>query len=355
MTYANRRPFASFRRGFTLIELLVVVAIIVVVVSIVVPALSSVRTTARVTETRGLGDSMTKAISQFRNDNNLRNPGYFSQKELGVAGNEGLTPLFNALIEMVGGETTKAPDNINIFAVGPQSSGKVNIDLTAMGGSGKYFSIPKKYWSTTPTGKVANGGNQSLPDFLDAFKTPMIMWVEDDTFAGTPTTVDQFASIDSSKSAKFYWESNAAMLKSTALGAKAANQTYTGQDDYSMVGDLVSANNRVTSLAGFLGHPGFPYRAAGASMTTVPLVAAKSRGSVVVHSAGSDGIFLNANDRGGKQFTVTGGSKVLDYRVNFVTSPSGNLPADGYLDKDGKPTTVDVIEKFDDVVLPLGG
>lgn len=351
MTYANRRPFASFRRGFTLIELLVVVAIIVVVVSIVVPALSSVRTTARVTETRGLGDSMTKAISQFRNDNNLRNPGYFSQKELGVAGNEGLTPLFNALIEMVGGETTKAPDNINIFAVGPQSSGKVNIDLTAMGGSGKYFSIPKKYWSTTPTGKVANGGNQSLPDFLDAFKTPMIMWVEDDTFAGTPTTVDQFASIDSSKSAKFYWESNAAMLKSTALGAKAANQMYvTGQDDYSMIGDGVSANKRVASLAGFLGHPSYPYRPSGSQSTTPPTLASKSRGSIVIHSAGADGIFLNANDRGGRQFDPGAPPKSLEYVKNYVDKNDALL-----LDKDGKPTVEDVLSLFDDVVLPLGG
>jgi prepilin-type N-terminal cleavage/methylation domain-containing protein len=346
-------------QAFTLVELLVVTAIIAIVLAIVVPALSSVRTSARSTESRGLADSVSKAILQFRNDNNQRTPGVFSAKQLGAQDNEGVTPLFNALVELVGGLTDKPVDGTNVFTFGPQSSsktGSAKIDLSALGSQGKYFSIPKKYWITEGSGRVAKGaGNQALPDLVDAFKTPLLMWAEDETFVGTPTQPSEFAALDSTDAAKCYWESNAPILKSAALGVKAENQTYAGQQNYSLLGAGMEDNALVQSLAGFLGHPAFPYRPANAQATYVPVVAAKSRGGVIIHSAGPDGIFLNANDRGGKQFNENGSSTVFNYKLNFVTTETGTLPGAGYTDRDGKPTNIDLIERFDDVVAVYGG
>ena len=70
----------------------------------------------------------------------------------------------------------------------------------------------------------------------------------------------------------------------------------------------------------------------------------------MIQSAAQDGYFVGNKDRGRKQFSTAW----LDYQFNFVTKAGGTLPTDQYTDKDGKGTTVDILNGFDDI-LAAGG
>ncbi len=339
--------------GFTLIELVVVIAIIAIVAAISIPAMHGVRDTSRLTQTRALIQSLENATSQFKNDNQGRQPGYFSPKEMGTNANltAGLSSMNNILLDLVGGEVdpnaTTGPD---VFDVSPYATGtiKVRVDLNKMG-TGKYFVLPGGSWSTSAGNKNATGfDNAKLPDLIDAFGTPILAWIEDDSAVSQVKTVADFAkessgTIGAPLSAKFYWAQNSRWLNSDSVGRKLVNQKAE-----SLIGE--TQTDKVASLAGILGSPAFPYRAPNDPPTVAPIVAAKSRAPIMFHSAGKDGVFFGKDETGAKQFATA----KIDYKINFVSTASGTLPANGYTDKNGNPSNIDVLEKFNDLLVGTG-
>jgi hypothetical protein len=69
------------------------------------------------------------------------------------------------------------------------------------------------------------------------------------------------------------------------------------------------------------------------------------RGSIVLHSAGRDGVYLSQDDKGA---AVRGGGQELYYGLNFRTN-NGQLT-----DPQGRPTSTDIITGFDDLVQAAG-
>lgn len=139
---------------------------------------------------------------------------------------------------------------------------------------------------------------------------------------------------------RYYVVSNAAFLNATSLGKRAVDQTST------QVGSLLSPvgyyTSCVPSLAGALGNPSQPARDASGQILN-PAVPAAPRAPFMVQSAGADGLYLGHGDRGAKQFAD---GRTIDYTINFFTDTARTGT---YTDKDGKPTSIDILEKFDDV------
>lgn len=342
--------------GFTLIELVVVIAIIAIVAAISIPAMSGVRDTSRLTQTRGLIQSLENATSQFKNDNQGRQPGYFSPKEMGRDTNisAGMSTMSNMLLDLVGGVVDTpplpTPNPPDLIEVSPYTTGsiKVLVDLNKMG-TGKYFVLPGGSWSKSAGQPNSSGYNNPLmPDLVDAFGTPILAWVEDDAAVTQVKTVTDFAKEHSGTaggplSAKFYWAQNARWLSATSVGRKLVDQ-----NSDSLIGG--SQTDKVASLAGILGSPAFPYREPNAANTVPPIVAAKARAPIVFHSAGKDGIYFGKDETGAKQFATA----KIDYKINFVSTANGTLPGAGYTDKNGNPSNIDVVEKFNDLLVGTG-
>ncbi len=59
------------RRGFTLVELLTAIAIIIILVAVLIPAVNSVRKTARVTATKATFSAIETALESFRADSQI--------------------------------------------------------------------------------------------------------------------------------------------------------------------------------------------------------------------------------------------------------------------------------------------
>jgi prepilin-type N-terminal cleavage/methylation domain-containing protein len=343
------RRTGAARSAFTLIELLVVIIIIGIIISIVLPALSGARRAARTVATRAMLTDITNAASSFGNDHQGKMPGYFNAREMGHADNatRGFPEMTNAMLDLAGmpgtGATNIGPTNANTLGVDPSLFGVADPN------GGKQYWVPdgKFLALQNETGQqVAAPENLLLPSVVDHFRNPILAWRADETLIGQITTVDQFAGVNaptgSNAPSRFYWNSNAAFLQASSLGPRAADQT-----TLSMLRAGAPVQERRQSLAGILGHPSYPVKD-GAGKPVNPGVPASARGPFVVHSAGADNVYFSIKDRGAKQFPNPAGP--IDYLVNFFP-PGTTTP---YTDKDGKNTSIDIIEKFDDV-LSVGG
>ena len=349
------------RRAFTLVELIIVVLIIAVVIAISLPALGSAKTAAKKAKSQMLATNLVGAISAFQNDNN-RLPGYFSAAEMGASANKdrGFTSLENAMLELMGGMVDSSATGTSVIEVGPDSSGAVKVDLDLIGtnfsGREAYFTPEKKAYiaqdGTNGGFQAGTDNHQKLPDLVDAFGTPILLWIENPATRGSivkstnNTNGIPFALVDSGsnmdKPARFYWASNAGFLNSEQLGEMGRSQKKGSDPRFSLIGSGLPANGIEESLMGLLGSP------SNASVDrknvqpedTVPNAA---RGGFIIQLAGPDGMYVSSTDKGASRFA---GAEIEYWKTWFVTT-STRVTND-----DGKPSSKDVIiDAFDDFLL----
>ncbi len=338
-------------RGFTLLELLVVMFIIALVIAIVLPALGHVKVVTKITATTAMMRDMSTATSDFELDNN-RSPGYFSPREMGSAANagQGFTAMENAMLELAGGVVQNGSGS-SVIRVGPSLRTLVDVDLDLIGvdraGAATYWMPDAKFYipQDGDEGGVQEGSraHSRLPDVVDAFGTPVLLWVEDDTAIGAIDSVEDFAQIASGgpDPSHFYWNSNAGFLRSKSLGKLRRDQTDATLG--SRIGEDVSDNNRRESLAGILGHPAYPTPSdLSDGLNTLPGVA---RGKVIIHAAGPDGYYFGFSDKRGQGNS----SGAIQYGLSFF-----NLSGDRHLDDNDVPEVDDVISGYDDIVETVG-
>lgn len=348
------------RPGFSLVELLVVLAIIVLVISIIVPALGRVRNAARKQDTRSRVEELTKAMQLFTLDNR-RTPGYFTQAEMGMVDNatRGFSQSQNVMLDLAGGITTQT--GAGIVSVGPMNDANkrvnVNVNLSGTGNSGSaqginkaaYYNPGDKYYRKQDG---VEGGDRTgvpehaqLPELIDANGAPLLLWVADSVATGPINVPTDFARDQwalNNPPARFYWNSNAAMLNgSPGIGTRRILQSGTS-------GSLLhqSVPGKSISLVGLLGNPGSPKAFTNADALPAILPSA-SRGAFLIQSAGEDGVYLGKVDRGGKQLSTPPlpVAQTLYYGLNF-RNPD-NTPI---TDSNGNTKSADVIENFDDVI-----
>jgi prepilin-type N-terminal cleavage/methylation domain-containing protein len=346
------------RSGFSLIELLVVIAIIGIIVSIVIPAIGSARKSARKADTTNLVSGIAQACSQFTLDNR-RAPGYFTAREMGNQDNvdQGFTQMDNALLELAGGIPT-GPAQAGDLEVGPDATRRVRVRPSlfgSTGNSGKGYFVPKGKYFTA--GGAANaefgarrsaGDNADLPYLVDAEGTPILMWTADDTakeqippatsvadaglkmrryFARNYSTNPTY-----NRPALFYWAQNSAFLGGNGGlqndPALLVGKRRVDQSRNSLIGFGVAELE--ANLGAFLGNPNSPvnYNTGTAIEQLLP---SGARGSIVIHSAGSNATYLGLNESGAKKHT--------DSRIFYGDSLVGNPPKD-------------LLTFFDDIVVP---
>ncbi len=306
-------PGAS--RAFSLVEMMVVLLILAVVMAIVVPALSAARNTARKAATNALMSGLGNAASQFQMDER-RLPGYFTQRDMGATENglNGFTAMNNIIADLSGGVIEADNGNTTTIEVGPLAApaSQIYIDTTLIGSSRQikgvtnkaYFQPDPKFFGIT-TGKAGLGENPMLPDLFDSWGTPIMAWQQDEV----PSTSAEFARLDSTQAAKFYWVQNAAFLSSTGLGKFTVNQ-----NTESWLGGM--AANRAASLEGVLGTPAF----ADPAFAVPNQKAAAARAPIVFQSAGYNSTYCGKSERGGKVAAST--SNTIRY-----TSPTDAMDA----------------------------
>ncbi len=340
-------------RGFSLIELLVVILIIGIIVAIVLPALSGVKNSAKEADTRQFTSQIANAASTFYNDNR-RSPGYFTPQEMGSIDNagRGFTAMQNAMLDLAGGIVK--PGTNGAISVGPSNIAARRVDFLAeaMGSGTKNYLVPSaknlKLQNGTEGGdRTGAAEHASIPEVVDADGQPILAWVEDPTAKQSVQTVADFAATASPGAnpnavpARFYVNSNFALLDSVAFGKQRKNQ-----QDLSILSPTKA--NVATSLAGATGNPGAPD---DPSKNLTAILPTRSRGSFVVHAAGRDGVILSREDR--KAITVienadNASTAVLFYGANFKSLPG---PAGTVIrDSSGKAISQDVLSAFDDII-----
>ncbi len=348
------------RNAFTLIELLIVVIIIGIVIAITLPALGGARNASKQLASRNLARNLSGSIAQFETDNR-RLPGYFGAAEMGGTENatRGFTTLENALLDLTGG-IVDDPGPSSVIAVGPGNTLTVLVDLELIGaGTGDNAG----YFTPTAKNYIAQNGedggvqwgdqnHQDLPDLVDAFNSPFLLWMENPSAknarvlepGGSGVGVP-FARIDSGSAmndaARFYWNSNAGFLKSDKLGSLGRSQVRAGSDRYSLIGE--GALDREQSLIGLLGNPSNSDVGLNgvAPDETLPTAA---RGLFVIQSAGPDGVFVSSRDNGASRF-----DGIIEYWLTWYDPDETRI-----WDENDKPTNVDLIEDFDDILVSGG-
>lgn len=374
-------------RAFSLVELLVVIAIIAVLVALLLPVVGGARSAARRSATQALMTDYTTAASRFANDNGDRMPGYFNEVDMGSDSNADVGHLSaseNAMLELGGveaivglasdGQPSEFP---NAVLIGPGNTeggrraedSQVYYELSLAGsGQGAYFTPGAGYYQAMVHGseQAAENTTPSIPDVLDAFGNPLLVWTQDTGSRGSinPESVDpppflQFASESSDEEQSwFYLNSNATFLQATALGAAAKNQQADPDTaPSSAIGFWTSPmqQEQARTLAAVLGSTAYPILKAGdtidsPAVTGADIFPARPRGRFIVHSAGANGFYLGTNEQGWGENAKTGGT---DFHLDFgnaFKSQSGNR----YEGRDGSFTSIDLLEGFDDVLTSTG-
>lgn len=389
----KRRSSFHIRPAFSLVEMLLIVAIIGVLVSLLLPALSGARDSALNVKTSSMVADMSNAAQRFANDNAGRNPGYFSENLMGSINNWnsagdagiGMSAMENAMLELGGtavilarSDDPDAPD-INpeegIIELGPDTdpANRVIVNINLIGAEGAYFTpdtnsfIAQEHGTTTvaQAGDLANmgQGQERMPDILDAWGNPMLAWSQDQSAHGSilvepgaseAAVYQQFAQSNSEAGpAWFYLASNAAFLQAAAFGPASVNMAgdpALGATS-SIGGGIPDDLERLHTLATVLASPSSyivdPSVNGLSDATFEQVFPQRPRGRFMIHSAGSDGIFLSSGDSGWRSNAHTDGTEFhLDFGNNYM-----DQSGERYTDTNGAFTNTDMLDDFDDILV----
>ncbi len=408
-------------RAFTLVELIVVILIITLIISIIIPALGTVRNVARSSSTRTLITQVTQASESFRLDKR-RYPGYFSPAAMGAISNggagtlpgqlsrsaAGLSAAENVMLDLASSDAIFADDAADRVLVSPinddNNPAPVNgVDPTQRqifvnpgligAGSNSYFTPSGEFYVAQTTdysadpfgtgvkqnvdpryGHAGEEGELQLPDLVDAFGTPLLIWVADrDSVPELRNPNVDLAAVEEfghrhserpDRPSMFSWNSNAAFLRANSLGRGGANMNISPSDvAYREAASLIGAGalaevegrNRgvYRLLSAFFGAPAYPFDdfLRDGSNAYEFVFPAQPRGDFIVHSAGADQVYFSNKDRAFRNYVsgqnFSGSSFELTYGINF--GPAGGSPP-RWEDEAGKPTTIDFASEFDDIL-----
>lgn len=352
------------RRGFSLVELLVVILIIVIVIALVIPALGGARNVAKLATTRSTIKEFAGAVDAFRQDNVGRAPGVFGPAEMGSRENAdqfGFSAMENAILELAGGLVYASSMPGNAANFGPTAAAHqenrdvgrwVRVDLIGAdydGNPGYYQPIARFFRAVERgTSQVPfDAADADIPDLLDAWGNPLLLWIRDETAPPVDELEDFARQFSDNGPARYYWASNAAFLQATRLGDGGNDQTTSSGGAHSLLGGGVDRQHLRITMAGALGNPAYPagdLDDAGSYQAVLP---SAGRAGVIVHSAGSDGVYLSTRDRTAKG---TGAADTgMYYGLTFFDANNQRLKSDG-----GGSATRDLLEGFDDVVFSAG-
>lgn len=382
------------RTAFTLIELLVVISIIALLMAILLPALNSARHAGMRASTQSMLNAFTNASSSFSNDHGSAMPGYFSPYQMGLEENRdesGMSAMENVMLDLGGTdfvtgiyESYSAEINdTTVIATSPFENSSdpraavVNINL--MGSSGAYFAPDDKFVRTMDPeadqtrAREANGQDK-MPDVVDAFGNPLLVWVQDETARGSidpdangaPDAVyRQFVETTSDGAgapAWFYLASNETFF---GEGASAVGDSGAVQENLSALGvnkpvpgggyaDLPDIE-RIHTLATALASPSYFVLESGKTLGELgptngvdfaDIYPARPRGRLIVQSAGVDGYYFGVEDKGWKINAHNGGGEYrLEFGNNYKTHANKRMT-----DSDGKAITGDIASDFDDLI-----
>ena len=388
-------------RAFTLIELLVVILLIAIIIAITLPALGAARNAVRRAETRQLMQNFQNAYGIFKGDFS-RGPGLFTQRDLGADdnGEAGFSAMENVMVEMLGsdaliGIVSQVDDNRNayinydpgndsIIRVGPSRSNRdlqayvnarvlgsgdayLQLDSRALqaqtseGDTIKQFGTPANISTGQQFANTGNEGVLQMPDLVDAFGQPMLLWVADEYAPDRISTEDMDEALDGfildeadaddpRAAALFYPNANKAFLAATRLGRLQYDMTRPVlpiEERTSIIGfkgdtpaSLQFRDQQRTSFMALLGNPSFPSavgedRLADA-VRDMMVVPASPRGEFIIHSAGPDGVYFANTESGFRTRGASSGQ--LEYWQHFSS-------------RNDEIDTTDMAVFFDDVML----
>lgn len=306
----NRNTLTD-RRGFSLIEMMVVLGILVVVLAIVFPALNAARTSARKSSTQSMMSGLQTAASQFTLSER-RQPGYFSMQSMADSanGNRGFTSMDNIMLDLAGGITQAARNApggdpcalaLNpsaVLEVGPTTTDTVRVAVASIGATKSiagvqtkgYYQPDKRFFAAQCTNTKretsVNPDHYAFPTVIDAFGHPVLAWSQDDRIS----TDREFAAEDGGDRARFYRVTNIGFLEARALGEFGVDQS--NSQNGSLLGTFTETSRAMT-MAAIFGNPNSPN-------PNDPAEPSEARGSLILHSAGANGVYLGVKERGGK-------------------------------------------------------
>lgn len=382
-------PNRTLRSAFTLVELLVVIVIIALLMAILLPALNSARQAGKKSGTQNMMNAFTNSVSSFASDNGSRMPGYFSPYEMGSEDNidAGMSAMENVMLELGGGDVIlgrRGDSNVpgvdadaGIIAIAPfdnSTDDALIVNINLLGSKGAYFSPDKNFWATMDhsanqqTPMTPTGGQELMPDLVDAFGNPLLAWVQDKSSRGSidpgvssdDDVYRQFATLtsdggsDDEGPAWFYLASNETFFgeDATNVGESARNQrAVSSLSPYvtGPTGNPVGANaiDRIRTLTTLLASPSYYVLEPGKPFETASydeIFAARPRGQLIVQSAGIDGYYFGTDDAGWKANGLSSDDR-LDFGLQYKTINNARL-----VDEDGKSITADIASDFDDLI-----